>query len=115
MLAPAVLASELLWVVLQLSSVLTATLPLVPSERHGYGRRGRRRLLLPRGGAREGTIMVSKLCPPLASGRTAVPSSELASVLAWMLPRTMLASMLTSMQTMARTMVSTRRTWRGMA
>ena len=59
--------------------------------------------------------MVSKFCPPLASRLTAVPSSELASVLAWMLPRTLLASMLTSMETMARPMMSTRRTWRGMA
>ena len=115
MLAPAVLAAELLWVVLQLSSVLTATLPFVPSERHRHGRRGRRRLLLPRGGAREVGVMVSTVCPPLASRPTAVPSSELASVLAWMLPRTLLASMLTSMQTMARPMMSTRRTWRGMA
>ena len=115
MLAPAVLAAELQWVVLQLSSVLAAPLPVLPTERHRHGRRGRRRLLLPRGGAREVGVIVSTVSPPLASRPAAVPSSELASVLAWMLPRTLLASMLTSMQTMARPMMSTRRTWRGMA
>ena len=115
MVALAVLAAELQWVVLQLSSVLTATPPLVPSERRRHGRRGRRRLLLPRGGAREVGIVVSTVCPQLASWPAAVPSSEVASVLAWMLPRTLLASKLTSVQTVVRPMMSTRRTWRGMA
>ena len=110
MLAPAVLASELLWVVLQLSSVLTATLPLVPSERHRYGRRGRRRLLLPRGGAREVGVMESTVCPPLASRPAAVPSSELASVLAWVLTSelaSVLAAILAWVPTWAQTGVLT--------
>ena len=56
-------------------------LPLLASERRRHGRRGRRRLLLLRGGAREGTMVMSNLCPSLASRLTAVSSSELASVL----------------------------------
>ena len=107
------------------TSELTAyvlTLSLLSSERRRHSRsrsrRGRRRpLLLLWGGGREGTVVVSDMCPPLVSRLTAVPSSELASVefavltysplwtWAWMLPRKLLASVLTSMRALARTLV----------
>ena len=117
------------------TSELTAyvlTLTLLSSERRRHSRsrsrRGRRRpLLLLWGGEREGTVVVSDMCPPLVSRLTAVPSSELASVQfavlaysplwtwAWMLPRKLLASVLTSMRVLAQTLVLSRRTGHGMA
>ena len=117
------------------TSELTAyvlTLSLLSSERRRHSRsrsrRGRRRpLLLLWGGGREGTVVVSDMCPPLVSRLTAVPSSELASVQfavlaysplwtwAWMLPRKLLASVLTSMRVLAQTLVLARRTGHGMA
>ena len=107
------------------TSELTAyvlTLTLLSSERRRHSRsrsrRGRRRpLLLLWGGGREGTVVVSDMCPPLVSRLTAVPSSELASVefavltysplwtWAWMLPWRLLASVLTSMRVLAQTLV----------
>ena len=107
------------------TSELTAyvlTLTLLSSERRRHSRsrsrRGRRRpLLLLWGGGREGTVVVSDMCPPLVSRLPTVPSAGLASVefavlaysplwtWAWVLPRRLLASVLTSMRVMAQTLV----------
>ena len=85
------------------TSELTAyvlTLTLLSSERRRHNRSRNRRghhrlLLLLRGGGREGTVVVSDMCPPLVSRLTAVPSSELSSVLASMQTSELTAYVLT--------------------